>query len=148
MVSCLEEGLLDVKHTINVENGHNIESHVFKQVIIVIVVMEDTMKELENYVEWHLNRDSLTCMMSSSEKHSRSLTRGLCTSLKFNQRNITSFVCLTEASDCNVVWELFLQLLNDGQRVMIAVMIAKTRDEQLVLDSVVEFGAMHHLFCK
>lgn len=81
MVSCLEEGLLDIKDTIDVQNRHDIESHVLKQVNVVLVVVENAVKELENYVEGHLNGDSLTCVMRSSEKHSRALTRWLRTSL-------------------------------------------------------------------
>ena len=44
-----------------------------------------------------------------------------------------------------MVGELFLQLVNGDERVMIAVVVAKTRDEELMLDLITEVLALLHL---
>merc|ERR1719232_685518 len=73
VVGRLEEGLLDIEGAVDVQDGNNVECHVLKQIHVVLIVVESTMQELENDVEWHLYCDSLTCMMPSSKQNGRAL---------------------------------------------------------------------------
>ena len=97
MIRCLEERLLNVENTVSIEHGHEVKRHVFQQVDVVLVLVKHSMKELVNNVEWHLNGDSFSCVMSSCEKDSRSLLDGLGTTLEPDKGNISAFISLTEA---------------------------------------------------
>ena len=55
MISRLKECLLNVKDAIDIENRHKVQSHVFKQIDIVLIVVQDSMKELKDNVERHLD---------------------------------------------------------------------------------------------
>ena len=96
VVGSLEEGLLDVEDAVDVENGHYIDSHVLKQVDVVLIVVDSSVQELEHNIEGHLNRDSLTSVMRASEKNSWSIFNWLLACLECNERNISAFVCLTK----------------------------------------------------
>ena len=70
--------------------------------------MQGTVKELENDIEWHLDRDSFTSMMSASDKDSWSIGCFLAASLELDQGNITALIRLAHARDSDMVGELFL----------------------------------------
>ena len=71
MVSCLEEGLFDVKNAVNVQNWHKVDSVVRKEVNVELVVVNYSVKKLEDDIKWHLDRNSFTSMMSSCYEHGR-----------------------------------------------------------------------------
>ena len=145
MISSLEEGLFDIEYTINVEHRHDVESSVLKQVDIVLIIMDDTMKELENDIEGHLDGDSLTSVMGSRNEHSWTLSECLRSSLESDQRNLAALIRLSEARDSDVIGELLCELVDDYERVMVAVVVSKTRDKQLVFDSIAKLIALLHL---
>ena len=55
MVCSLEECLFNIKDTIDVEHGHDVEGHVLEQVNVVLIVVHDPVQELEDDVEGHLD---------------------------------------------------------------------------------------------
>lgn len=55
VVGSLEECLLDIEDTIDIEDRDDVEGHVFEQVNVVLVVVDDSVQELENNVEGHLD---------------------------------------------------------------------------------------------
>ena len=145
VIGSLEEGLLDIEDTVSVEHGHEVEGCVLKQVDVVLVIMDDSMKELEDDVEGHLDRYGLAGVMGASNEHSGALFSRLRASLELDERDITALICLTEASDSDVIGELVGELVNDNERVMVAVVVAEARDEELVFHSVAKLVAALHL---
>lgn len=115
MIGSLEECLLDIKDSVNVQDWNDVESDILEQIDVVLIVVNDTVEELEDYIEWHLNRDCLTCMMSTCDEHSRTLICWLLARLKLDKRDITAFICLSEARYCDVVRELFMKLVDDDE---------------------------------
>ena len=97
MVSRLEERLLNVKDAVNVENRHDVQCHVLQQVDVVLIIVDDTMEELEDDVEGHLDRDGLAGVMRTCYEYSWALFSWLRALLHFNKWNITSFICLSKA---------------------------------------------------
>jgi len=77
--------------------------------------VNDTVEELENDIEWHLNRDRLTCMVSTCDKHSRALICWFFASLKLDKGDITAFIRLSKARNSDVVRELFVQLVDEDE---------------------------------
>ena len=104
------------------------------------------MQELENHVEWHLNGDSFTCMMSTCDEHGWSFRGRLRASLQLDQRDVSAFVRLAKGRHCDVVGEFFAQLLDHHHAVVEAVVVAQTRNQQFVLHFVAKLVALLHLF--
>ena len=92
MVGCLEEGLLNIKYTIHIQNRHNIERDVFKQIYIVLIVVNDAVKELKDDIERHLDRNSFASVMRTCNQHSWSFRSWLGAGLQLDQRDITALV--------------------------------------------------------
>lgn len=67
MIGSLEERLLDIKDTIDVEHGHNVESNILQQIDVVLIVVQDTVQELIHNIERHLDRDGLSRVVSTSD---------------------------------------------------------------------------------
>ena len=44
-----------------------------------------------------------------------------------------------------MIWELFLELVNRNETIVVAVMISEARDEQLMLDNIIKFMTLLHL---
>ena len=55
MIGSLEEGLFDVKYTINVQNWNEVDCVVFEKVDVVVIVVYDSMKQFKDDVKWHLD---------------------------------------------------------------------------------------------
>ena len=96
VVSCLEECLLDVKDAIDIEDGDYVEGDVLKQINVVLIVVDNSVQELEDDVEGHLDRDSLASVVRTCDEHCRSFGCGLGSSLQLDQRNVSAFVGLAE----------------------------------------------------
>ena len=92
MISSLEERLLDIEYTVDIEHRDKVEGDILEQVNVVLIIVEHTVQEFVNDVEGHLDRDSLSCVVSACDKHGRSLLGRLRACLKFNQRDLTTFV--------------------------------------------------------
>ena len=67
MVGCLEEGLLDVEDAVDVEDRHEVDGDLLEKVGVVLVIMDNAVQEFVDNVEWHLDRNSFTSMMSTSK---------------------------------------------------------------------------------
>ena len=67
VVGCLEEGLLDVEDTIDVEDRHDVDGDLLEQVGVILVIMDNAVQEFVDNVEWHLDRNSFTSMMRTSK---------------------------------------------------------------------------------
>jgi len=67
MIGSLEERLLDIKDTIDVEHGYNVESNILQQIDVVLIVVQDTVQELIHNIERHLDRDGLSRVVSTSD---------------------------------------------------------------------------------
>ena len=67
VVGCLEEGLLDVEDAVDVEDRHEVDGDLLEKVGVVLVIMDNAVQEFVDNVEWHLDRNSFTSMMSTSK---------------------------------------------------------------------------------
>ena len=65
MVCCLEEGLLDIEDAVDIEDGYNVNGDLLEQVSVVLVIMDNTMQEFVDNVEWHLDRNSFASVMGT-----------------------------------------------------------------------------------
>lgn len=148
VVSCLEECLLDVKDAIDIEDGDYVEGDVLKQINVVLIVVDNSVQELEDDVEGHLDGDGFAGVMGTSNEHRRSLLGRLSPRLKLDQGDVATFVRLSKAGDFDVLRELFSELFDDNKGVVVGVMVTEAWDEQLVLDFVAEFGTVLHLLCQ
>ena len=110
--------------------------------------MEFAMNELEQYVEGHLDGDGFAGVMTTCDENGRTILGWLVTRLKPYERNITTFITLTKASDLDYVRELLSKLLNNYHTIMVAVMVTETRNEQFMLHLITELLALHHLLCE
>ena len=59
-----------------------------------------------------------------------------------------TLVGLAKAGDLYEVWELLLELLNNHEAIMVAVVVAEARNDQLMLHLVTELCAVLHFLCQ
>ena len=96
MVRSLEERLLNIENAIDIEHWHHIQSHILKKVNVVLIIVDGTVQELVDDVEWHLDGESFASVMSTCYQKSWSLFSGLFASLERDEWDVSALVRLAE----------------------------------------------------